>query len=308
MNMVMENPIYTSSQEDKGILKGGVPIVVSSVKAVSHQLDLSHEGQYGIAVYRLDGQKLERGTDFNAYNFIPGKRLQSIQITLSDGTRISVFQLNLPFHLPNGERISNKVRINVGNRTTLTWLEASQLCSGDEFIREYPFQWVGGYLTDGVVSLPRERPAGQADWKKCQIQAVPAEYWNLFLSGLEGKFRSELIEYRQALTAKRQNEAKPRLTERQLQTEAVIRGQMWQGPEGSRVSFGRNVMFELASAGKYKYVIDNPGKGAIYLFEHRDQAVALANGEIPRAEARYKHERIIHDQGWEDKLTNMLRL
>lgn len=291
-------------------LTNGTSIVVSCVERRELQLEQRFSQGFGASEYYMEGEKLEKCPDYE-YTFLACK-VGVVHVLLSNGDLLSVYGTDLPLRQPNtGQRISYKVPlpVEIGQRKMLTWGEATRLKEGDVFATEYPFQWQGEYLTDGVLSFPSERPSGQSAWRQLSIAAVPAQCWDLFLAGLEGKFRGDLLEYRQSFTKpKSQVQAKPQMTQRQQATQSVIRGQMWQGEEGARVHYGRNIMFELLRPGKYHYVVDNPGMGALYLFERKDDAEAFATGQIRRADAADVHTYLYHHGAWQERLAALLKL
>lgn len=171
--------------------------------------------------------------------------------------------------------------------------------------RGYQFQWNGQWLTNGEVWFPRQRPCKE-QWHQYPISAIPQECWQMFLEGLEGKYLEELIPFhKQILTAGR----KVKLTNRQAKVVALVASHMWQGDEGCKtVSVGRNVIFVASRAGgQTVHIVDNPGVGAIYIFDDYKDARALATGSVTRTSAiKDGATRIIHIKGWQDKVAQRL--
>ena len=172
----------------------------------------------------------------------------------------------------------------------------------------HPFQWIGDWLTNGVVWFPRERPIGP-EWREYPIPSIPQECWQPFLDGLEGKVLVELIPFSRAIV-----EHNPRkqaaLTARQKKLAALVTSSMWSGNENcKRVSVGRNVIFVAAkSTGQTIHIVDNPGKGAIYVFDEYTDARALADGSTTRATAiKGGAKRILHRSGWQAKVAALLQ-
>jgi hypothetical protein len=274
-----------------------------------HDLHRNHEvfvdGEY---VGRHDSWAALRLTEFPLT--IHGRRLE-----LSNGNSITVYshalQVIRAWNLSGGRWNPEKQvvfacmdKVNVGGRQTFNWDHVRTHLPGEVVGYEYPFQWTGEWLTNGVVWFPRQRPEG-IDWKDYPIGAVPRECWEIFLAGLEGKFLDELIPYHREILGRKSVRSGYLPTERQKQLYAVITGKMWHGHKDcKRVSVGRNVVFHVTCAGgKPLYVLDNPGVGSIYLFRDLEKAMELAEGKITRNAAIEKgYERIIHSEGWEERL------
>lgn len=172
---------------------------------------------------------------------------------------------------------------------------------------EFKFQWVRDWLTNGTLWIPREYPAPY-EWRKYSIPRVPNELWETFLQGLEGKFLEELIPFH-----KRTVEAGSRkaiaLTVRQQAVQRVVESHMWEGAgDCERIAVGVNVIFIVESRERRtRYLVDNPGIGAIYIFDDYEQARLLATGSLARKDAiKLGVKRICHSQGWEGRLTTHL--
>jgi hypothetical protein len=188
---------------------------------------------------------------------------------------------------------------------SLTWADAQTLSLGDVVDDEYPFQWVNGMLTNGVVSFPSQRPVGKA-WASYPIPAVPANAWDNFLEGLEGKFMKDLIPFRQAVT--KHGSGKPRLSPRQREVEAVVRGQMYKGQGGETIWLGRNVIFVVPRGEKSTlFFVDNPGVGALYVFYNLTAAQEFAKGNITRRQAiAGGAKRIVHAGDWQGRAAHVI--
>lgn len=188
----------------------------------------------------------------------------------------------------------------------LTWQEASELTEGSIISYEYPFQWVDGWLTNGVTRFPRVRPEG-SEWREYPVSAIPKDCWELFLSGLEGKFAADILPWHKTVTT-REKKQQVRLTERQTRIQAIIRKQMWKGNEGDYVVIGTNLIFSHQTAsGVMLYLVDNPGVGAIYVFSDKEKAQELASNAITRTTAIERgYQRILHREGWEEKVEALL--
>ena len=72
--------------------------------------------------------------------------------------------------------------------TTLTFTDAQALRPGAELITEFPFQRVGGEMTNGVWRFPLEQRGALLPGNLSQL---PAEHYAQFLQGLEGKTAGE---------------------------------------------------------------------------------------------------------------------
>lgn len=171
----------------------------------------------------------------------------------------------------------------------------------------YPFQWVGDWLTNGEVWFPRQRPNG-SEWQEYPVPAIPAECWELFLGGLAGKSLVELIPYRAQVIA-RGPRKEAALTARQKKVATLVATHMWSGNEEcKRVSVGRNVIFIANRTNKQPvHIVDNPGKGALYIFDDYDRARALADGSVTRTNAiKAGVTRVIHLKNWQARVAKHL--
>ncbi len=172
----------------------------------------------------------------------------------------------------------------------------------------YPFQWVSDWLTNGNYWFPRERPVG-AEWRDYPIPSIPEECWQHFLDGLEGKVLVEWIPYHRQVIEQRPRQ-QAALTTRQNKVAALITTHMWSGNDDcKRVSVGRNVIFVATkSSGQTIHIVDNPGKGAIYVFDEYADARALADGSTARTTAiKGGAKRILHRSGWQAKVAALLQ-
>lgn len=177
------------------------------------------------------------------------------------------------------------------------------------------FQWAGDFLTEGTIWFPRVRPKG-TEWQKYPIEAVPEGYWDTFLTGLKGKLLFELLPYHEQGIWRRPTQTRIPLTERQRDIAEIIKKEiataqereMWQGDGVDSLAIGKCVVFTVRREKLPDlYVVDNPGPGAIYLFEEKDEALNLAQGRITRTELRkLGAKRIHHVSGWKQELARAL--
>ena len=143
-------------------------------------------------------------------------RLHGVRIKLSDGQTVTVWSRTLTavvrweskrradeskYWFPHKKEIMSASATMRLDRK-LDWGTANKLRPGDPVTIEYPFQWVKGELTNGVISFPPQRPHGR-DWRKYSIDPVPESCWDDFLDGLEGKFMHELLPHHKEVTTKR---------------------------------------------------------------------------------------------------------
>jgi len=300
-------------------LKNPVSIItITAVSSFEHRVTAratdDRYDNYKIFVDRKRVGLYDRGAGLPLPQFpltIHGRRL-----TLSNGKSFDIHSHELPvvkaWKRSEGRWTPKKAsifrtRCEIAelDRKELSWAEVQDLSQGDVLAHEYPFQWVDGWLTNGAIWFPRERPQG-SDWQEYPIPAVPEGCWSVFLSGLEGKFLCELIPFHKQVTTRK---ARVRLTERQEKLRAVIAGQMWQGSDGCKqVSVGKNVVFHVnRGAHPPLFLVDNPGIGAIYLFPSLDAAMKFARGEVTRSEAiKLGYQRVIHCRQWQLKVTELL--
>jgi hypothetical protein len=108
----------------------------------------------------------------------------------------------------------------------------------------------------------------------------------------------------------------PPLTPKQRELQSVVNGEMWNGklPDGgdakiTHVSLGQAVVFKMPlENGKILHIVDNPGDGAIYLFDNYKDAEKLASGYMSRMAAReLGHPFVIHKGEWKEKLSEEIR-
>ncbi|MBX9879577.1 MAG: hypothetical protein K2Y22_14060 [Candidatus Obscuribacterales bacterium] len=201
------------------------------------------------------------------------------------------------------------VRIDLPCVPILSWEHAFLLTEGSVVSYEYPFQWVNGSLTNGLVGFPKLRPEG-AEWRNYPINAIPQDCWELFLAGLEGKFAADILPWHTQVTAEAKEKKKRviKLTPRQKALQAIVRKQMWKGKEDDYVVIGTNLIFSYETAhGSMLYLVDNPGVGAIYVFTDIQKARQLASNAITRTKAIERGDhRILHNEGWEEKVEALL--
>jgi hypothetical protein len=100
--------------------------------------------------------------------------------------------------LPRNETlfaVTQELALPFGQTLLLYYEDAERLTIGQVLAySEYPFQWVGDVLTNGEVSLPRNKPRAQ-EWRlyaQYGIRSVKAPVWLKFLHLLEKKFLNEL--------------------------------------------------------------------------------------------------------------------
>ena len=73
----------------------------------------------------------------------------------------------------------------------LTFGEAVATEPGTVLTHEFPFQWIGDELTNGVTSIPRIRPSLAAQRAALGLPKVTAANWGKFLGQVEARFGSE---------------------------------------------------------------------------------------------------------------------
>ncbi|MBX9573885.1 MAG: hypothetical protein K2X77_33630 [Candidatus Obscuribacterales bacterium] len=314
------NEVEARKQQLMGELTNGLAITVSSILCLQHEVTLRPKNDY----YR-NHDVLIGGELAGLYDsfMLPSREsfpllVEERQITFSNGQSVSIFNMDLQVIKSWSKRGANwspkkevifktKLAVTLGTKEFITWQEAEKLSVGDEISKEYPFQALGDWLSNGLVWFPRERPQKQ-EWKQLPIPAVPKEFWEPFLSGLEGKFLQDLLSYHKEVTTKKRSK-RVDLTERQRCVRALIKGQMWNGSSTcKRLSIGKNVIFEVTRESKrVLYVVDNPGVGAIFVFNQKNDAVELANGNVSRSEAKKRgQKRVVHSVGWESRLKLLL--
>jgi hypothetical protein len=196
---------------------------------------------------------------------------------------------------------------------SLSFKEAQLLTVGREIAVEYPFQRWANHVTNGKVWFPLTYPTSRADWRKLPVARFPEAMWESFLSWLEGKFLGEVIEQHLEVTdpVKHRRLTAPKLTTRQREINSIVVGQMWQGAgDCERLSLGKNIIFHARRRdGRIVHIVDNPGVGAIYVFEAEEleKAKVFASGAVKRRDARALGYRFIeHREGWQDRVRVLL--
>jgi hypothetical protein len=193
---------------------------------------------------------------------------------------------------------------------------------------EYPFQRVGGVLTNGEVTLPIKRPT-RGEWHtyrvKYGISSMKEPLWAAFLEALEGRFlQGTIISFLQEVEREVRAREEPLAADPQVDDVQRAIGQMWngQGEKCTRVVWGQGknqcVIFILedqncAVAENAEppedciCVLDNPGIGALWVLTYRE-AKQLASGEVKRSEMKKRQgvSHIPHTNGWREKLIDAL--
>lgn len=201
----------------------------------------------------------------------------------------------------------------------LRYEELAKLAVGDEVGYEIPFQRFEQWLTDGIVWLPQKRPFGLKEWKTVPFAPMSDLAWAKLVDVLEGKVLEDMFAYYKGESKSKGDGSKGsaprvRLNERQseikLALEQTCSPEIWEAADVRAVSVGNNVIFHVERPqAPTLYVVDNPGIGAIYVFDSYSQAMELASGALPRATAmREKHLRVIHRGEWKSRLSAILRL
>jgi hypothetical protein len=251
---------------------------------------------------------------------LKSKKMCGIKIRLSDGTTLNAFERGFTviydWKLQKGHWNPLKTGVYcLGNLRKYfpqelaiqsIWLALRGTSPGDVIGQEGPFRWSADnqWLTNGLVAFPRKRPE-KAEWRDYPIRSIPAVGWPLFLQALEGKWGTEILQCREQAT-RRQKKA-PSLTPRQRQVQAILSAKMWDGGGATHLAVGSNLIFFTRHAcGDLRYVLDNPGIGALYVFSDIEEAKQVASRELSRTEAKCRYQRIIHCDGWEQKLAGIL--
>jgi hypothetical protein len=298
-------------------LTGGRPVTVTGMQMESQLLtfnesEISPSGRHNVY---LDGVLIGR---FNTFQSIKQEEfpleVRSLKISLSNGTSYKVSELTFDvieswddFAPKLKKYFFSSIKCSIGSRKTLKWSEAIEFGIGQVVATEFPFQWVGDWLTDGVVWFPRVCPVAE-EWGSYPIPAVPGDCWATFLSLLEGKIVSEFIPYhRQSVGQKSQGHAS--LTPKQKSIRQVI-GRMWSGTEDClHIKVGKRVVFSTRRKnGAPVYVVDNAGVGAVYVFESYEKAYDFARGLIsPRQARKWGVPFVTHHAGWEERLADLIK-
>lgn len=310
-------------------LQGRVEVSVLKIEAVSHHLTtVASEERKNHHEVLIDGQSVGfisqyRNPKLDLSHF--PLTVESRLISLSNGVQFKIASRLVEVKqagagIPEGQYqpldpvtiLSNYATVELFSKLQLAWLHALKLAEGQIIGHEFPFQWADQWLTNGAIWLPRVRPE-RSQWHALPIKALPEGCWEIFLQGLEGKMAHELLPWHNEVGRSRARSdapVKPRLTQRQQELEAVVSGQMWQGKDGcERVTVGKNLIFHVrAASGKTIFLMDNPGIGAIYIFEDEESARQVATGLMTRSDALKKgHRRVIHISGWEEKVAEIVR-
>ncbi len=201
LDKAVRSVVYGAMRKELAELKKSVPrfkefvdITVEKFERISHELSLQKELGARQAVY-ADGKRLgllDRWSSAPASSF--PFVIEGLNIYLSNGTKLTVHDraLGVILSWENGrpktaKAFSSSIDCAVGDRTVLNWGDALDLKEGSHFARDYKFQWVGNWLTNGIVWLPRERPCG-SEWRDYTIPAIPEEYWSLFVDRFIAQF------------------------------------------------------------------------------------------------------------------------
>jgi hypothetical protein len=124
------------------------------------------------------------------------------------------------------------------------------------------------------------------------------------------------LPYHEGESWRRRTQSRISLTERQGEIADIIKKEisvvkereMWQGEGVDALAIGKCVVFPVRRENLPNlYVVDNPGPGAIYLFENEEDALSLAQGRTTRTELRkLGAKRILHVRGWKQVLAKAL--
>ena len=137
-------------------------------------------------------------------------------------------------------------------------------------------------LTNGVSAYRQKDPKVQNGdiIRSPQSKKV---IWDSYKEALHGSYVDDLVTS-QPQMLKAIEEARipkePPLTPKQCELRSVVNGEMWNGklPDGgdakiTHVSLGQAVVFKMPlENGKILHIVDNPGDGAIYLFDNYKDA------------------------------------
>ncbi|HEY9774728.1 MAG TPA: hypothetical protein V6C81_13285 [Planktothrix sp.] len=260
-----------------------------------------------------------------AYRELRPLYLHGVRFKLSDGQTVTVWSRtvtvierweskqredNSKYWFPHTKAfVSDTATMRLDRK--IDWATANKLRRGDQVTIEYPFQWVKGRLTNGVLSFGPERPNGN-EWRQYPIDPVPAACWDDFLDGLEGKFLHELLPHRTHVIARKQEEQSEKtqkLSARQEGVKRVIRSAMFKGAGCEQVVLGRNVLFIVKREKRTPlYVVDNAGVGRVYVFKTEKYARDFASGAISRTQAiKDGAFRLVHAGKWESRLARVLQ-
>ncbi len=312
---------------------GGETVRIQSVTLSQHQAALKLEPKQGEWLdqgVHLNGQRIGVYQDWwhgmKRHEF--PTVINTAEVKLSDGRVLAVSDQNLRVvkdwneatmqdgrFTPNIEQVFSKTPIRIGPWDHFTYEQAKALQPGDEFVKRFPFLWDGDILTNGVHSLPRVRPQGQ-EWRRWPIPSVKEGYWEPYTNSLENKYVDNLVkEHPKVLNAAREAVDNPAVVRRILtpaeeQVQGVLSKVMWDGKlattgeKADYVDIGKSLIFKLPVAeGKLMYIVDNPGDGAIYLFDNAKHAEQLASGYMGRMYARdLGVPFVIHQGEWQETL------
>lgn len=318
-------PVVKAQRQPSSKLQRPVPITVVSV--TTKQINCTSDDAPRPSIL-VDGQVVglyDRHCSGSLMQF--PMVVNSLTLVLSTGTELTISDRDLSVlvevaateeksrSLQRTAVIRSKLPLDRGDRRELTFSEATQLEAGDILAYEYPFQWHQGIgtdepkLTNGRVWLPRKHPRGPTAWAKLGIPPVPAASWELFLSSLEGNICADLLDHRQRVIPPKRQPKERKLNALQRQMQAIVQGKMWKGTgDGEPIWVGAMVIFQAhRKQSGVTFVVDNPGKGAIFAFPTLGQAKELAEGELTRTDARHQgYVRIEHRERWEQKLAEYL--
>lgn len=206
------------------------------------------------------------------------------------------------------------VRLKYGEAKFQPMADIMSKLSGERAGRkDYPFQWLGDQLTNGIVSLPRIRPEG-AQWRNLPIPAVPAPYWTPYLESLEGKYVNRIVQNLSSFIERNKQVREPKLSPFQEEVKEVIlrtaNRELWSGNENTApgVRLGHGVMFTQPIGGGKKLYVLEQAERAVYLFKDRQDAERIATGEWLRTEARKAgNQFVVHSGDWKTKLEQKIR-
>jgi hypothetical protein len=180
--------------------------------------------------------------------------------------------------------------------------------------KDYPFQWVDDNLTNGVISLPRVRPEGQA-WRNLPIPAVPKPFWTPYLNSLEGQYVNKILPNMERFLERSTVVREPKLSRFQEEIKTVLTGgkgrELWAGNETTAegIKLGHGVMFKQpVRGGQNIYVLEQADR-AVYLLKNEEDAERIATGQWLRTDARKAGNRfVVHAGDWKTKLEQQIRL
>lgn len=313
---------------------GGEKVKVNSITLSQHDVSLKLEPP--------DGKWLDQGV------YINGKRIgihdatahpqqhefpmtvNTAELHLSDGRSLAVSDRSLRIitdlrakegaarAYPKYEDIFSAKPIVLSPWAHFDYAKASELRPGTEITKRFPFLWnEEGELTNGVVSLPEKRPEG-SEWRKYPISAVKEGYWESYKKALHRTYVDDLVESQPQILKAIEEARIPKespLSAKQREVQSIVNGEMWSGQLSennaklTHVSLGQSVIFKMPlENGKILHIVDNPGDGAIYLFNNYNDAEELASGYMSRMAAReLGHPFVIHKGEWKEKLSEEIR-